>query len=103
MDIEKQFDDLMLDTYKIAKEQCDYNATYFLQMLYDRGGVATARYLIATDTPSEGFTRLWECGRLDLTIEAIILRPEFAPLFTDEERELARERLAQYGYDFSEG
>jgi hypothetical protein len=48
---------------------------------------------------SEGFTQLWQRKRLDLTVEAQALRPQFAHLFTEEERDACRRRLADYGYD----
>ena len=41
---------------------------------------------------------MWEKGRLDLTVEAIVLRSEFQQFFTDEEVETARQRLEQLGY-----
>ena len=50
------------------------------------------------DEVSDGFTTLWELKRLDLSVEAYVLRPEYAPLFTEEERGIARARLRQYGY-----
>jgi len=99
MDVQAQFDQAMQDVYVNALKYCNYKATYFFQMLNERGSLATARYLITTDTPSDGFTKLWECGRLDLTVEATVLDPDFESLFTEEERELARERLRQYGYN----
>ncbi len=42
---------------------------------------------------SDSFTILWECGCLDLTVEAHVLKPEFTGLFTDEEIGVARSRL----------
>ena len=36
--------------------------------------------------------------RLDLTVEAQVLRPEFADLFSEDERDLCRRRLTDYGY-----
>jgi hypothetical protein len=39
---------------------------------------------------------------LDLTVEALVLRPEFAPLFTEGELTRARERLEQFGYRFAD-
>jgi hypothetical protein len=50
------------------------------------------------DDVSDGFTTLWELKRLDLSVEAFVLRPEYAPLFTEEERAIARARLRQYEY-----
>ena len=67
-------------------------------MAGERGGLATARKLLQRSEPSSGFAELWQCGALDLTVEAQILRPEFAELFSEEERAIARRRLAEYGY-----
>ena len=98
-DLEAQFDQAMLGVYDGAKQECNYNATYFFQMLHEHRGLETARRLLASRNPAQGFTVLWECGRLDLSVEAHVLRAEFAPLFTPEEREIARNRLADYGYE----
>lgn len=96
--LEAQFHKAMLEIYATAKRDCKYVATYFLRMVVDKGGLKAARQLLADNRPAEGFTTLWECGRLDLSVEAHVLRPEFAALFTDGERAIARERLEQYGY-----
>jgi hypothetical protein len=88
----------MRDIYRRAKEEAGYNATYFLQMLADAGPVATARRLVTSTQPSQGFTALWERRRLDLTVEAHVLQERFAGLFTEDERDAARARLAAYGY-----
>jgi len=47
---------------------------------------------------SDGFTTPWELKRLDLSVEAFVLRPEYAPLFAEEERSSARACLKGYGY-----
>ncbi len=101
-ELEQRFHNAMIQVYEDAKRHCKYNATYFLQMVHERGGVATARYLITTDAPSQGFTRLWECRRLDLTVEAVALNPIYSTLFTQDELRLAKERLSQYGYEVQE-
>jgi len=67
-------------------------------MLSTLGGLGTAHRLLATQEVSTGFTALFERGRLDLTMEALIVKPEFAGLFTEGEIETARERLRQLGY-----
>lgn len=96
--LEAQFHQAMVRLYETAKRDLDYNATYFLRMVSDHGGVEAAHRLLSTDKPSEGFTTLWEAGRLDLSVEAHILDPEYEPLFTDAERRTARKRLEQYGF-----
>lgn len=96
--LEGAFHTAMVDVYQRAKREAGYQATYFIQMVSDRGGLATAQYLLHASGVSEGFTALWERRRLDLTVEAVMLQERFAPLFSDEEREIARARLAEYGY-----
>jgi hypothetical protein len=41
---------------------------------------------------------LWKHKRLDLTVEATILREPWQQLFSMNEKEVARERLEQLGY-----
>ena len=92
-----RFHAAMLDIYRVAKRDLSYNATRFLQLVESRGGVDAAKQLLR-GPPSEGFATLWEKGRLDLSMEAHILKPEFRELFTDAERRLAEGRLRQFGY-----
>ena len=86
----------MIGVYEDAKRETGYNATRFIQMVSERGGVATARQLVLATTPSDGFTALWERGRLDLTVEHLILDPAYMDLFTDDERAIAQDRLDSY-------
>ena len=74
-----------------------YVPSYFMRMLEEHGAVGTARQLLGHDQVSEGFTRLWNEGRLELTVEAIVLRPEFHELFTASERRTAQQRLTELG------
>jgi hypothetical protein len=97
-DLERAFHTAMVEVYQRAKEEARYHATYFIQMVSDRGGLATARHLLHSSAVSEGFTALWERHRLDLTVEAVVLQERFTPLFSDEERRIARTRLEEYGY-----
>lgn len=99
MSLEAKFEAAMFDVYRRAKSEAGYNATIFLQMLSDRGGLATARQLINAPRPSDGYTQLFERGRLDLTVEALVIEsPDWRSLFSDQELERARRRLADYGY-----
>jgi hypothetical protein len=97
-ELERRFDAAMFDVYRRAKHEAGYNATRFLQMLDDLRGVQAARTLLAASKLSEGYVALWERGRLDLTVEAVILDPAWEPLFTDEQRRIARSRLTEYGF-----
>ena len=96
---ESRFHEAMIEVYNRAKEEVGYNATYFLGMVLERGGLGAAKWLLVGDAPQYGFTKLWEASRLDITMEAQVLRREFRALFTQEEIERARARLREYGYD----
>lgn len=98
-DVERAFDAAMVAIYTTAKRDLGYNATRFLQMVTDEGGLGAARRLLHASSVSDGFTTLWEHARLDLSVEAHVLRPEFAGLFTNRERQIARRRLKDYGFD----
>lgn len=96
--LEAEFHGAMLDIYRRAKSEADYNATRFIGMVSDRGGLETARYLLHATTVSDGYTALWERGRLDLTVEAVILASKWKPLFSKTEREIAIKRLREYEF-----
>jgi hypothetical protein len=93
--LERAFDEAMMRIYLVAKNQAGYNATRFLQMLGEHGGLETARRLLPH--MSDGFTQLWQRNRLDLTVEWLILEPRWRHLFSDAEREVARRRLRECG------
>ncbi|TQS43285.1 GmrSD restriction endonuclease domain-containing protein [Cryptosporangium phraense] len=96
-DLPAEFHQAMATIYQRARDETGHSATYLLAMLAEDGGVETARRLLASATVSTGFTALWNKGRLDLTVEALVLSPRFAELFTAEELQVARGRLAQFG------
>jgi hypothetical protein len=93
------FDDAMVAIYTRARDETGYVATYFIQMVSELGGLETARQLLRSDAPSEGFTALWEKKRLDLSVEYHVLLPEFEHLFDRRERDIAYRRLRGYGFD----
>jgi hypothetical protein len=96
--LERRFHEAMVALYKRAKAECGYNATRFLQMVNEHGVLKAAQSLLHAPGLSEGFTALWQKGRLDLTVEKLILDRHWQDLFSDEEREVARKRLSELGY-----
>ena len=97
--LEEEFHSAMEDIYRRAREEAGYNATVFLRMVAEHGGLETARRLINAPTVSDGYTALWEKRRLNLTVEAkVIETPRFHELFTKYELEICRRRLSEYGY-----
>lgn len=99
MTLEERFDAAMMDVFHRAHDEANYNATRYHQMLMEHGGLGTAQMLLNANTVSDGYTALWERGRLDLTVEAVILdHQEFHSLFSNEELDRARRRLQDYHY-----
>ena len=88
----------MEDIYRRARTEAGYNAARFLQMLEEHRGLETARILLHALHVSDGYTALYDRRRLDLTVEAVMLDERWHPLFSDQEREIARNRLESYGY-----
>ena len=85
----------MVGVHEDAKS-AGYNASRFIQMVNEQGGLVAAKALINSTQPSDGFTKLWELGRLDITVEARALKLEFRELFSPLEVKKCRERLASY-------
>ncbi len=98
MKVEGRFQQEMLRIYEEAKE-FDYYPTYFLRMVVDRGGLSAAKQLLSGNKLSDGFVRLWEEQRLDLSVEALALRDPWIVLFTQEELTEAQRRLDGAGYE----
>lgn len=90
---------LIDDGYKRAGEEVGYWAIRFLQAVRRNGGLSTAKRMLKPRNASQraGLDKLIEAGRPDLTLEAIILRPQFRSLFTDEEITIAQQRLGEFG------
>ncbi len=98
-EIIREFNNDMTEIYNRAKKECRYNATYFLRMLSNHGGLNTAKILLSSSGPQYGFEKLWGCGRLDLTVEALVRQPKYISLFTEQEIKTAEKRLRDYGYE----
>ncbi len=84
-DLEAQFHRAMGSIYERARNEASYNPHFSIPMVSEQGGLSSARQLLAATSPSAGFTALSEAGRLDLTVEAVVIRPEYARLFAHRE------------------
>ena len=92
MDLAAEFERYMWDCIHRCKE-FGYNAGYWKRMVVDHGAVEASHRLLTGTRASDGFTRLWEEGRLNLSVEFSVLLPKYHDLFTDDERAEARRRL----------
>ena len=82
-------------TNELSKKVCNHNPKRIVIMMAQYGAVETAKRLMAGSPSTSGYLIAAECGKLDITIEATMLRPEFAPLFTEAELHEAKSRLPE--------
>lgn len=85
------------------KKVFGYLPSRWLQMEREHGTLRACQMILteSLSDPDGWATQLqpmWEKGRLVHSVEAVALEPEFAPLFTDAERAVARKRLTKLGY-----
>ncbi|MDR3446929.1 DUF3578 domain-containing protein [Dyella sp.] len=84
-----------------AAEECrrlGYRPTKFLQMLNAEGGYVTATKLLASPKISDGFTELQLLGKLNLTVEALVLENGWAEYFDPILVDQAKRRLSAARY-----
>jgi hypothetical protein len=88
-----KFHQAMINIYKVAADECNYRAKGFLGMVVEMGGVAAAKKLLASNDIQSGLYELFDCGRLDLTVETLVLQDEYRSLFSPGELAEAQRRL----------
>lgn len=96
---EREFHREMVEGAARLKHEIGYNPTRFNQMVAEYGGAGAARQLLQGRDASDGFTTLWEAGRLAMSVEACALLPWYSDLFSDDELTTARRRLVEHRFD----
>ncbi len=94
-------DQLRSDLFDACKEciELGYHPSLFLKMMVsDKDVVRVARKLVMREEPTDGFTRLWEMKRLDLSVEAHVIQEKYKSLFTEDEIQFCKDRLEEYEY-----
>ncbi len=87
-----------------AIEECrnlnpPYYPTAWIGMVRRWGAAEAARRLLISGDIQDGFQRLIDAGRADITVEMSALYPRWRQVFRDSHREAARWRLRQAGVD----
>jgi hypothetical protein len=95
----EEFTNFLRDAVRQA-EALKYNPTRFKGMIEADGGYETVKRILASGKPSDGFMKLWELGRLDLTCEAIIVESKWRQHFDDDLIERAERLLRDSRYAF---
>ena len=100
--LEKEFLDFVMNDVRILKGKYGYQPRFFLDVISEYGIVDTAKRLIHSNKPSEGYEKLWELKALKYSVENQIQDERWYSLFTDEDRSKAKKRLADYGFKVNE-
>jgi len=95
---DESFTAFLRDKAAEAYRDIKYKPNDFLKMLGSIGGYRAAVSLLSKGTPSEGFKKLWIEGRLDLSVEAVILESRWAKFFDQQLLSLAEDRLVKAEY-----
>lgn len=98
---ETQFTAFLREKAKEADRAIHYRPNYFLNMLETDGGLRTVLKLLSANQVSKGFTKLWEHGRLDLSVEALVVESEWQQAFDPLLITLAEKKLKNVGYPFT--
>ncbi len=93
-----QFHQDMVNAYQTCIKELHYRPTLVLSYLGEHSAVETACWLVNLPNDSSGFTKLYEAQRLDLSAEAMMLKPEYATLFSVKDRRTAYDTLKAYRY-----
>lgn len=67
-----------------------YYPARFAPMLAELGAVKLAKKFMASGELQGGLKTMAKLGRKDLSLEAIVLEPRFAPLFSKQELDAAK-------------
>jgi 5-methylcytosine-specific restriction protein A len=84
-----------------AERAIRYRPNFFLGMLEKDGGYLTVIKLLSANGVSEGFKKLWEYSRLDLSVEALVVETEWRTAFDPILIARAEKRLNDVGYRFT--
>jgi len=73
---------------------CDPNG--FMALVQEHGPVEACKLVIVDPKLGQNLLRLKQAGRLDLTVEALVLRDRFKRLFDEDVLVKARKRLVDW-------
>ena len=97
-DLEKKFSEEWMKKAEEAQGMDDYNAARLLKNIQERGVVLVARRALERNGCSENFELLKKNRRLDLSMEALIVKGEYGTLFEDDEVNQCLALLCECGY-----
>jgi hypothetical protein len=96
--LEKKFSEEWMKKTEEAQGMDEYNDARLLKNIQEYGGVSVAKRAMERNGSSENFDMLKKNNRLDLSMEALIVKGEYGALFEDDEVNHCLELLCECGY-----
>ncbi|MGI8958435.1 MAG: hypothetical protein ACR2IV_01475 [Bryobacteraceae bacterium] len=84
-----------------AARELDYIPEEYLRRIRELGALQAAKALLA-EAPSNDSLEIWVRGNRDLTIEALARSVEWQHLFSEQERNTAERRYADWSFEIAE-
>lgn len=98
LEIEKKLQQEVLKSCKAAEKECGCKMTRLMDTIERFGVVNAAKEIIRKGRTSDCFSKLVEAGHIELSLEAIIVKPQYEELFDDDEVNACFELLCENGY-----
>ena len=97
--LEQQFENELVKQCEIAQEACPaYRPVRLRQNIPRFGALKAVKELLRRGQPSDGFSVLADAGRLDLSMEALVIKSRYGELFSDAEVNSCFQLLCGEGY-----
>ena len=98
IELEKKLQAEVIKNCEIAEKEYNCKMTRLIETINRFGIVRTAQEIIRKGKTSDCFSKLVEVGRIDLTMEAELVKSKYSELFTDEEVNACYDLLCENGY-----
>lgn len=96
--LQNKFNNEILESIKETKK-IGYSPTRFIIMLHEHNNNAfEVAQKIVTKNITMGLQELYKHSRLDLSVEAVIIKPEYKELFSSEIIDICKRKLKRLGY-----
>ena len=98
--LEKEFTKELFDNVAEMK-QYGYNPTIYMRMISENGAVNAAKKIVKQDVQSSGFATLIMINKLELSVEASVIKDKYKDLFTDAEIQNSIRKLKEANFSFN--
>lgn len=99
--LKNKFNEEVMESIERIKKEV-YTPTRFIRMLHQHSdnAVEVVQKLV-TKGSTLGMEKLWRQGKLELSVEAIVAKPEYKDLFPSEIVDTCKRKLKLLGYNLN--